>query len=147
MFGVLRDFDDSLFRELKRLQRELNQPFGSGVWPVGIRAVNRYTFPPVNVGMTPEKVVVYLFAAGVDPQDFDISIQQNLLSVSGRRSLPLEEGANYYRRERYDGEFRRTISLPEDVDPDRVDAHYKDGILSITVHRREVARPRQIEIK
>ncbi|TLY78779.1 MAG: Hsp20/alpha crystallin family protein, partial [Gammaproteobacteria bacterium] len=56
------------------------------------------------------------------------------------------EKATYYRQERFGGEFRRVISLPEDVDPERVEAKYRDGIVQITVHRRESARPRQIEI-
>jgi len=57
-----------------------------------------------------------------------------------------EEDANYYRRERFDGAFRRVLALPEDADPERVEAHYQDGVLQITVQRREAARPRQIEV-
>jgi HSP20 family protein len=99
------------------------------------------------VGATPERVDVYLFAAGLDPKSLDLSIQQNLLAVSGTRRVPVDEAADYYRRERYDGEFRRVITLPDDVDPERVDAKYRDGVLQITVQRREAARPRQIEVK
>ena len=107
--------------------------------------MRRGTFPPINVGATPEKVDVYLFAAGLDPKSLDISIQQNLLAVSGSRRVTVNEEAEYYRRERFDGDFRRVIQLPDDVDPDRVDAKYRDGVLQITVQRRESARPRQIE--
>jgi len=139
-------FDTSLFDEFRRLESEMDQLFGRGSLPAGIRAMRRGTFPPINVGATPERVDVYLFAAGLDPKSLDISIQQNLLAVSGERKVPVDEAADYYRQERYDGEFRRVITLPDDVDPDRVEAKYRDGVLQITVQRREAARPRQITV-
>lgn len=139
-------FDTSLFDEFRRLESEMDQLFGRGSLPAGIRAMRRGTFPPINVGATPERVDVYLFAAGLDPKSLDISIQQNLLAVSGERKVPVDEAADYYRRERFDGEFRRVITLPDDVDPDRVDAKYLDGVVQITVQRREAARPRQITV-
>jgi len=147
MFGsLLGSFDTSLFDEFRRLESEMDQLFGRGSLPAGIRAMRRGTFPPINVGATPERVDVYLFAAGLDPKSLDISIQQNLLAVSGERKVPVDEAADYYRQERFDGEFRRVVTLPEDVDPDRVDAKYRDGVLQITVQRREAARPRQISV-
>ncbi len=147
MFGSLwGSFDTSLFDEFRRLEGEMDQLFGRGSLPAGIRAMRRGTFPPINVGATPERVDVYLFAAGLDPKSVDISIQQNLLAVSGDRKVPVDEAADYYRQERFDGEFRRVITLPDDVDPDRVDAKYRDGVLQITVQRREAARPRQITV-
>ena len=148
MFGSLwSSFDSNLLDEVRRLQGELDPLVGRAAWPAGIRAVRPGSFPPINVGSTAEQVDVYLFAPGLDPKALDISIQQNLLSVSGRRSIAADAGAEYYRRERYEGEFRRVISLPDDVDPDHVDARYRDGVLQITVKRREASRPRQIEIR
>ena len=147
MFGSLfGSFDTSLFDEFRRLESDMDQLFGRGSLPAGIRAMRRGTFPPINVGATPERVDVYLFAAGLDPKSLDISIQQNLLAVSGERKVPVDEAADYYRQERFDGEFRRVITLPDDVDPDRVEAKYRDGVLQITVQRREAVRPRQITV-
>jgi len=147
MFGSLwGSFDTSLFDEFRRLESEMDQLFGRGSLPAGIRAMRRGTFPPINVGATPERVDVYLFAAGLDPKSLDISIQQNLLAVSGERKVPVDEAADYYRQERFDGEFRRVITLPDDVDPDRVEAKYRDGVLQITVQRREAVRPRQVTV-
>jgi HSP20 family protein len=147
MFGSLwSGFETSFFDEFRRLESEMDQLFGRGSLPAGIRAMRRGTFPPINVGATPERVDVYLFAAGLDPKSLDISIQQNLLAVSGERKVPVDEAADYYRQERFDGEFRRVITLPDDVDPDRVEAKYRDGVLQITVQRREAARPRQITV-
>lgn len=147
MFGSLTNFEGNLFHELRRMEQEMAEIFGRGPWPVGIRSVARDTFPPINVGATPDKVDVYLFAAGLDPKGLDISIQQNLLTVSGERKVPLDEKANYYRQERFNGQFHRVVNLPDDIDPDRVEAHYREGILHITVQRREAVRPRQIEVK
>jgi HSP20 family protein len=147
MFGSLfGGSDSSLFDELRRLESAMDPLFGRGSSPAGIRAMRPGTFPPINVGATPERVDVYFFAAGLDPKKLDISIQQNLLAVSGERKVPIDEGADYYRQERFDGEFRRVITLPDDVDPDRVEAKYRDGVLQITVQRREAVRPRQITV-
>jgi HSP20 family protein len=147
MFGSLfSSFDTSLFDDFRRLENEMDQLFARWTGPAGIRAVRRGTFPPLNIGSTPERVDVYLFAAGLDPKGIDISMQQNLLAVSGSRKVEVKEDADYYRRERFDGDFRRVITLPDDVDPDRVEAKYRDGVLQITVQRRESARPRQITV-
>ncbi len=147
MFGSLfSSLDPNLFDEFRRLESEMDQLFGRSAFPAGIRAVRRGTFPPINVGSTADRVDVYLFAAGLDPKAIDISMQQNLLAVSGSRKVEVKEDADYYRRERFDGDFRRVITLPDDVDPDKVDARYRDGVLQITVQRRESARPRQITV-
>lgn len=139
-------FDTDLFDQFRRLETEMGQLFGHSPWPAGIRAVQRGSFPPLNVGATPEEVDVYLFAAGLDPKSLDLAIQQNLLTVSGTRKVEVNEKAEYYRRERFDGDFRRVITLPDDVDPERVEARYRDGVLQIRIRRHESARPRQITV-
>ncbi len=147
MLRNLGGFEGSLFDEFRRIERQMDQIFGAGPWPHGIRAVERGTYPPINIGSTPERVDVFLFAAGLRPESLDISIQHNLLTVEGERRLNREEGADYYRKERFDGGFHRVITLPEDVDPDKVNASYRDGVLHIAVQRRVSAKPRQIEVK
>lgn len=147
MFGSLTNFGGSLFDEFRRLEEELDEFTGRRLWPVGIRSVARGTYPPINVGSTPEHVDVYVFAAGLDPKTLDISLQQNLLVVAAERKATVKEDANYYRKERFVGSFRRLITLPDDVDPDKVDARYRDGVLQIHIQRREAARPRQIQVK
>jgi hypothetical protein len=73
------DNTDSLFDQFRRLENQMDQLFSYSPWPAGIRAVQRGTFPPLNVGSTPERVDVYVFAANLDPKKLDLSIQQNLL--------------------------------------------------------------------
>ncbi len=147
MFGNLSSFEGSLFDELRRMGRETDYLFGTGPWPNGIRAVARGTYPPINIGSTPDQVDVYLFAAGIDPKNLDISIQRNLLTIDGERKLTVAEGADYFRNERFSGEFHRVITLPDDVDPEAVEANYRDGILRITIQRHEAKKPRQIEVQ
>ena len=147
MFGSLTNFEGSLFDDLRRMQQDMDEMFGPRAWPTGIRSVARGTFPPINVGATSDRVDIYLFAAGLDPKVLDISIQQNLLTVAGERIVEIPENADHYRRERFSGPFRRVISLPDDVDSEKVDARYADGVLHIAVERRESSRPRKIEVK
>ena len=124
----------------------MDELLGRWAWPLGIRSTARGTFPPMNIGVTPENVEIYFFAAGLDPKSLDISVQQNVLTVSGERRVALQGDRSWYRNERYDGAFRRVVSLPEDVDPGRITAQYRDGILHITAARSESAKPRKIEI-
>ena len=147
MFGSLSNFEGSLFDDFRRLENEMDQLFSNVPWSGGIRAAAQGSYPPINVGVTPERVDVYLFAAGVEPKQLEITLHQNLLTIKGERRPMREEGAQYYRRERFDGDFHRAVNLPEDADPERVEANYKDGVLHISIQRRESAKPRQIEVK
>jgi HSP20 family protein len=147
MFGMLTDFEGSLFDEFRRMEEQLDSAFAGLPWQANIRSVARGSFPPINIGATEGKVEVYLFAPGLDPDKLEVSIQQNLLTVAGERELPVRDGVEYYRQERFSGQFRRVITLPDDVIPDRVEARYRDGVLQITVGRQEAVKPRQIEVK
>jgi HSP20 family protein len=93
MFQSLISSEGSLSDEFRRIEREMDQLFGTGPWPNSIRAVAKGTYPPINIGSTPDQVDVYLFAAGVNLKSLDISIHQNLLTIDGERRLITEEGA------------------------------------------------------
>lgn len=145
MFFTMPTPDPGVLEAFRRLGQEMDALFDDP-WSAGIRSTGRVAYPPVNVGVTPDRVDVYLFAAGVDPQSLDIQIQQNVLTIGGRRAAAAPEKATAYRNERFAGEYRRVVTLPEDVDPERVEARYREGVLQITVQRRGVTRPRQIEV-
>ena len=142
----LRNLEGNLFDEFRRMQQEMDEVFASGRWPTGIRTTTEGSFPPINVGSTPERVDVYIYASGLDSESLDISIQHNLLTIIGERGLIAEEGADYYRKERFDGGFKRVITLPDDVDSEKVEAQYRDGVLHVVVPRKEASRPRQIPV-
>jgi len=145
---IFGSFPGGLFGELDRLQRTLDHTFGLLGTP-SIRAVSQ-PFPAVNIGNTPNAVEIYAFAPGVDPSKLDVSVDRGLLTLSGERESGVPEGVertNLYAEERFAGRFKRVISLPEDADPAKVAAQYRDGVLRITVGRRESAQPRRIEVK
>ena len=150
MFTTLTSFPGSLLDELERMQREMDSAFGERGLPSSIRAAAGRGFPPLNVGATPEAMEVFAFLPGVDPAGLEITLDKGVLTIAGTRDDDLpEEGKrlDVYKRERFHGAFRRVISLREDVDPTRVKADYRDGVLRITASRREEARPQRIEIK
>ena len=147
MFARFNGLPSSLLDDFWRLQQEVEQLIGDGLPSQGgIRSLPRGSYPAINVVQTPEDVQVYLFAPGIDPKKLDVSIQQGLLTIAGERTIATDDSATYYRQERFSGEFRRAVSLGEDIDAERVDARYRDGIVQITLHRRASAMPRQIEI-
>lgn len=150
MYESLLNFPGGLFADFERLQRELQQSFGAVGQPSSIRAVASGTFPAINVGSTPASVEIYAFAPGLDPSKLDVQIDRGVLTLSGERPNALpggDERQAVYASERFSGRFRRTVSLPEDIDPDRVTANYRDGVLHISVSRRESAQPKRVEIK
>lgn len=136
---------NDLFNQFGRMQRDLDTLFGT--LPIGIRAMAAGSYPPINIGSTPKQVDVYVFAAGMDPQKLDVSLEQNLLTIAGERVSEPPESAQIYRSERFSGQFKRVLTLPEDIDPDKVNASYKDGVLHITIQRKEELQPRKIEVK
>lgn len=146
MYSTLFNFSDDLFSELEQFQRHL---VGRNIVS-NIRPVARGTFPAINLGSTPSSVEVYAFVPGVDAKSLDIQIDKNLLTLQGERvlNLPKEDGKlTVYAQERYSGKFKRVITLPDDVDVNKVNASYKDGVLHISIQRREEAQPKRIEIQ
>jgi HSP20 family protein len=141
-------FAGSLSPELTRLQQQLEEIFQpAGV--SGIRSLGRGAFPQVNIGSTAESVEVIAFAPGIDPKEMEITIDRGLLSLAGERrsdTPQAQQDADTYAQERFAGKFRRVISLPEDADPTRVEATSRDGILHVSVAKRESSKPRQISV-
>jgi HSP20 family protein len=149
MYPSLTRVPGDLFSEFETLQRQVERLFGARSWPSSIRAAGRGAFPALNMGVTADAVEIYAFAPGLDPGKIDVSLDKGLLILAGERAddLPEEsDNVTVYADERFSGQFRRAISLPEDVDPGRVDATYHDGILKVVVAKRESAKPRRIEV-
>ena len=136
----------ALLQEFRRLEQEMDDLLGRSSWPHGTLSAARGTFPPMNVGMTPDNVEVYLFAPGLSPNSIEVSAQQNVLTIAGEREPVAEGKATWYRKERFEGPFRRVISLPEDVTADDVQARYRDGVLYVSAKRPAAVKPRTIEI-
>ncbi|HPU80038.1 Hsp20/alpha crystallin family protein [Accumulibacter sp.] len=138
-------FPRDVLAELNRLQREMQQAFHLSP---SIRGIARGGFPAMNVGGTPQSVDIFAFAPGIDPATLDVQIEKGVLTVAGerKRELPGEE-ATVHIDERFDGRFRRVVTLPDDVDANAVEAKYRDGVLRISIGRKQSAQPRRITIQ
>ena len=141
-------FPRDVFAELDRLQREMQEVFETGP---SIRGVGRGGFPAVNIGSTPQSLELYAFAPGLDPSSIDVHLERGVLTIAGERAADLpaqDEKASVHINERFAGRFRRVVSLPEDdVNPSGVTAEYRDGVLHVSVKRRQAPQPRRITIQ
>ncbi|MBA2780628.1 Hsp20/alpha crystallin family protein [Billgrantia kenyensis] len=151
MFGDLRRFDTGLSPEADWFRQWFQDLFNEG-GAADIRSVPRGSFPMINVGRTDDAVRVYVLAAGLGMNDLDISVQDNVLILRGtRNALPGhgEEDSRRpsFRRERFDGEFVRSIALPEGIDVERAEARCHDGVFEIHLPKQEELKPRRIEIQ
>lgn len=138
-------FARDVFAEMDRLQREMLQAFD--ISP-SIRGLARGGYPAINVGSTPKSIELYTFAPGIDPATLDVQIEKGVLTVAGeRKAEPVPEKASLHIDERFAGRFRRVVTLPDDADPGAVEARYRDGVLHISVARKESAQPRRISVQ
>ena len=139
---------DPLF-DLSRLTDEMDRMFSDVHQALGLRSVPRGTFPAMNLYESDRNVTVVTEMPGVDMKDVKLSMSGNLLTLEGERKSETSEGDDNrcHRRERFIGRFSRTIALPEDVDSEMVEAEYKNGVLTVTVGKREDRLPRRIEIQ
>lgn len=135
--------------ELNRLQDTLDRVFRP-LERSSIRALTGSTFPVINVGATPDSIEVMAMAPGLDPSALQVTVDRGLLVIAGERKLDRPErgrdGTSVYAQERFGGQFRRVVSLPEDADPGKIEARYRDGILRISIAKRESSKPRRIQV-
>lgn len=130
------------FVELRRMQSEMNRLFS------GFSTATAREFPPINIWLGEDSVVVTAELPGVTREDVNLNLQEDVLTLAGRRQpSPEQENVNWQRRERTYGSFSRAVQLPFRVDPDKVQARFTDGVLEIELQRLEADRPRKIEIR
>jgi HSP20 family protein len=110
--------------------------------------LGRSSFPPVNFWQNDEKLVLTAEVPGIEVDDIDINVKENVLTMAGKRKpLELPEGSRAHRRERYMDEFKRSFRLPYRVELEKVEATFKNGVLQVVLPRAEQDRPRKIQIK
>jgi len=141
-------------RPLVRLRDEMEHLFDrfwQEPWNTGLAEA----FPAIsslglrlNLAESENEVTVTAEVPGIDPKDVDISVSNNLLTIRGEKKQDKEEKKrNYHYIERSYGSFHRSIQLPSTVDSSKVDAKYKDGILTVTLRKRPEAKPKRITVK
>ncbi|HLL12719.1 MAG TPA: Hsp20/alpha crystallin family protein [Rubrivivax sp.] len=150
MYESILSHPDGLFRQFEQWRRELDDVFGTPGLPNSIRSVAPGSWPAINLGRTANSVEIYAFAPGLEASKIDVTIDRGVLRLSGERAQSGPEkgsGANFYTRERGAGKFTRAVALPDDVDPAQVNASYRDGVLKVSVGRREAAQPKRVTVQ
>jgi HSP20 family protein len=138
------------FREVSRLRREMDRVFDDFFGPRrwGLIPWEGEWTPLMDVAETADQVVVKAEIPGIEPKEIDISLSGDVLTVKGEKKSEREEKKeNYHLVERNYGAFSRSVTLPAAVDPDKIEAKYDKGVLTITCPKKEGAKPKQIEIK
>ena len=140
-------FPRDIFAEMVQLHRQMEQFFD---FDPSIRGIGAGRFPDINVGSTPHSLEVYAFVPGFDPKKIEVTAEPGVLTLSGKRDdvalAAAEQKATVHLNERFAGSFKRVVSLPEDIDPDGIDANYRDGVLHISIKRRQEAQPKRISV-
>jgi HSP20 family protein len=129
---------------LLSLQRELEARLSSE-W-LQDRTTSGGPFPPINLFQQGYDILVIVELPGIDKSDLEIQAKDNTIRISGKKSLQYPDRVSVHRRERMFGEFDRTLTVPVNLDPDRVKAEYRDGILALFLPRAETDKPRTVKI-
>ena len=135
------------FRDLMSLQTDLNRLFNQ-TWGSGDVVSGQGAWTPfLDLYETEDTFVAKVDLPGLSPEDVEITLDQNLLTIRGERKFNQEvKEESYHRFERRYGAFQRTISLPTHVDADGIQASFTDGVLEVIVPKAEQSKPRRIKI-
>jgi HSP20 family protein len=137
------------FRDLMTTQREFDRLFKEAFSPMfGEGELSTRTWaPPVDIYENENNIVLKAELPGVDPKDVEVRVEDSTLYLKGERKFEKEtKEENYHRVERSYGSFARSFSLPNSINADKVKAEYKDGLLTLTLPKREEAKPKTIKI-
>jgi HSP20 family protein len=129
------------FRDVKGMEEEFDRLVG--------RAFSRNAWvPPLDVSETDDRFELSLDLPGIDSEAVSVSFEDGMLTISGKREFADEnKGQTWHRIERGFGTFARSVRLPRTADPERIDATFDKGVLTVSVPKAEAAKPRTIEVK
>ena len=131
----------------ERIQRMLTDTLGGLDWQFRDSAAASWV-PPVDVLEEKDHIRIVLELPGVKPEDVNISLEQNVLTISGTKQQQAEERTErVHRYERTYGAFERSFTLPASVDAQNIKASYENGVLTVTLPKTEKAKPRQIPVE
>jgi HSP20 family protein len=127
----------------EQINRLFNESFGRTVEEGSITT----WAPPVDIYETEHELVVKADLPDIDPKDLDIRVENNILTIRGERKFEKKvEEKNYMRVERAYGAFSRSFALASTVDTEAIQAQYENGVLTLTIPKREEAKPKQIKV-
>jgi HSP20 family protein len=132
------------FETLFNLQRALDARRASN-W-LQQQTASQGPFPPINVFQQGDDILAIIELPGLDKSELQVQAKENTIRIAGIKGVDYPGGVSVHRRERVAGEFDRTLSLPVQLDPDRIRAEFQDGILTLFLPRAERDKPRTIRI-
>jgi len=136
------------FFDVAKTLEEMDRAFGRMGRPLSLRSVPRGTFPAINIYEQNDALVLIAEAPGVKPDELELTVLNDSLSLKGQRQESAVQGANrMHRRERPAGAFSRTVTLPESINPDSVQAEYTNGVLRVRMEKAEKAKAKKIKIQ
>jgi len=148
--AIIRWKDRELYdpwRDFKKLKNEINSLFDVDLLPSSTGLFDRNVSPAIDVAENPGEYVVKCELPGLDQKEIDVSIASNVLTIKGQKKDERDEQkGKYFRKESWSGSFQRTLPLPVSVEADRIQAELKDGILTITLPKKEEVKPKQISV-
>jgi HSP20 family protein len=135
--ATLQERMNRLFQEASGHTRGAEEDYATGSW-----------IPSVDVRETKDTLELQVEVPGIDPKDVTVSVENGVLTLRGTRKFEkASEGETYHRIERAYGIFERSFTLPTNVNPEKIEARYRQGVLHLTVPKREEAKPKAISIK
>ena len=135
------------FRGATTLQEQINRVFGDGVGRTGEESNLTLWAPCVDIYETENELVVKADLPDVNPQDLNIRVENNILTIRGERNFEDKVNEdNYLRIERTYGSFSRSFSLATSVNSEAIKADYQNGVLTLSIPKREEAKPKQIKV-
>jgi len=138
------------FAEMADLRREMDHIFGEffGRTPSSMAATEAMWSPLVDIHETKDSFLLMAELPGVKQEDVEVSVEGDTLTLKGERKRETEvKEDQYHRIERSYGRFERSILLPSVVDPNRVKATYRDGVLEVQLPKKEEAKPKEIKVE
>jgi HSP20 family protein len=146
----MSDFKKDILKDVKRIQEEMDLLFEHfyKIRHSPVLTAKRLWRPPTDVLETDTEVIIFSEVAGMKRDDFSITFSESILTIKGERKEKSRQPRTYYRNmEINHGMFERNIYLPEDIDPNKIQANYKNGYLEIKVQKKKRKKGKEIKIE
>ncbi|MEN3008981.1 Hsp20/alpha crystallin family protein [Pseudothermotoga sp.] len=146
---MLLERREDFFKPFRELQREIDRLFEDFFTPTIGRRFDVYTFTPdIDVYETDKEIVIEAEVPGMERKDITVKVEGNVLKISGEKKLEREKKDRNYRvYERSYGKFERCLALPDYVDAEKIKAKYEDGVLTITIPKREEKKVKIVDVE
>jgi len=136
------------WKDLRNLQKEINALFQDDFFPASAGLFDRTYSPAVDVVEENDRYLVHCEIPGMAESDIDVQLADNVLTIKGTKEEKEEDtGKRWFKRETWYGSFQRTIPLPAGIDNEKIEAVLENGVLSLTLPKKEEVKPKQISVK